>query len=678
MPGVGVIRPWVCGVAVALALVLAPELRAQDPVPADTLGPRPDTVAPRPAAPDAGRDTLIVPIPPGPVVEDTLPEPAVSRDSLRAQQDSVRPTPQFPVFPEPRPTGWSVASWEWDRQELARMVTLSLMELLERVPGLVAVRTGGIGMPAGLGALGGGGGRVRVLLDGFELDPLTSATFDLQQFGLADLERVRVDRTLTETRVELFSRRLADARPFSMVEFGTGDFDVRMLRALFLRPVGERVIFAFGGDLLDSNGIPVRDPVRGVLRGAPFALTGGFARLSYAFDAETGVQLEYRQAGVTRGAFVPDVGVPGRFADDAARRDVVIRGRTSPLPGLAVDAFLGRSSRAPEDTAFSGVETHSTQAGLRALYGRGPGWVSGAARARFGERVGVAAPGLELQASAGVRPLPWMEATGSVRQTTAAGVAGLELEGGVRAGPWRGVSLFANLGAGTRGLGILDPDTTSVTRVVTDTIDGEVVERDTTVLVPGYLFPAVSSAAAGLRLGTEWAGETGRAGVALLALDADRVVPFGLGFDAFAPPAEPEPASGVEAFFDLPLRYRALRLQGSYTRFADTGGRPYLPLEQGRLGLAFHGLFRERNLEPTLRAEVVHRGSAIVPGPAGAAFDAASSRHTTVNLYAQIRVVDVRIFLLWENLLDAQGADVPGYPLPGVRAVYGVRWNFHN
>lgn len=668
MPGVGVIRPWVCGVAAALALGLAPELRAQDPVPADTAAPRPDTTA-RPAVP--ADDTVVLPIPPGQLPEDTLPE-------RRTEADSTRAALQFPEFPEARPTGWWIGSWEWDRQELARSVTLSLLELLERVPGLVAVRTGGIGMPAGLGALGGGGGRVRLLLDGYELDPLTSATIDLQQIGLVDLERVRVDRTLTETRIEMFSRRLDDALPFSMVEFGTGDFDVRVLRALFLRPIGERVIFAFGGDLVDSNGIPVRDPAGGVLRGAPFALTGGFARLSYAFDAETGVQLEYRQAGVTRGAFVPAGGRPGRFADDAARRDVVLRGRAAPLPGLAVDAFLGRSSRAPEDTAFSGVETHSTQAGLRALYRGGPGWVSGAARGRLGERAGVAAPGLELHASAGARPLPWLEATGSVRQTTTAGVAGLELEGGARAGPWRGVSLFANLGTGTRGLGILDPDTTLVERMLPDTVDANGDSISVTDTIAGYVFPAVPSAAAGLRLGAEWTGETGRAGVALLALDSDRIVPFGLGFDAFAPPVEPEPASGVEAFFDLPLRYRALRVQGSYTRFSDTGGRPYLPLEHGRLGVAFHGVYREGNLEPTLRAEVVHRGSAIVPGADGAAFETAGARHTAVNLYAQFRVVNVRVFLLWENLLDAAGADVPGYPLPGVRAVYGVRWNFQN
>lgn len=676
------IRPWVCGVFVALALSLAPELRAQDPVPADTTAPRPDTIVPRADTvarpPTPGDDTVVLPIPADQLPEDTLPDLRASRDSLGPAQDSARPAMQFPVFPEPRAAGWWIGSWEWDRQELARSVTLSLLELLERVPGLVAVRTGGIGMPAGLGSLAGAGGRVRLLLDGYELDPLTSATIDLQQIGLVDLERVRVDRTLTETRIELFSRRLADERPFSMVEFGTGDYDVRVLRALFLRPIGERVIFAFGGDLVDSNGIPVRDPAGGVLRGAQFALTSGFARLSYAFGAETGVQLEYRQAGVTRGAFSPGAAQRARFADEASRRDVVLRGRASPLPGLAFDAFLGRSSRAPEDTAFSAVETHSTQAGMRALYRRGPGWVSGTARARLGERVGVAAPRLELLASAGVRPLPWMEATGSVRQATTGGEAGLELEGGVRAGPWRGVSLFANLGAGSRGLGILDPDTTGVARVVTDTVDGEVVERDTTVLVPGYLFPVVSSAAAGVRLGAEWSGKTGRAGVALLALDADRVAPFGLGFDAFAPPAEPTPASGAEAFFDLPLRYSALRLQGSYTRFSDTGGRPYLPLEHGRLGVAFHGVYREGNLEPTLRAEVVHRGSAIVPDPAGAAFESTSARHTALNLYAQIRVVNVRIFLLWENLLDATGADVPGYPLPGVRAVYGVRWIFHN
>jgi hypothetical protein len=45
----------------------------------------------------------------------------------------------------------------------------------------------------------------------------------------------------------------------------------------------------------------------------------------------------------------------------------------------------------------------------------------------------------------------------------------------------------------------------------------------------------------------------------------------------------------------------------------------------------------------------------------------------------QIRIVTVRIFVLWENFtIRDENQDFPGRVLPPTRALYGVRWTMWN
>jgi hypothetical protein len=112
----------------------------------------------------------------------------------------------------------------------------------------------------------------------------------------------------------------------------------------------------------------------------------------------------------------------------------------------------------------------------------------------------------------------------------------------------------------------------------------------------------------------------------------------------------------------------------------DTGDRPYLPEQSGRIALEAHGLFFGGQLEPSLRVEALHHGAARVPsGVDATAFDGTSLAYTQANLQLQIRILDVRAFFIFDNITDQRVlADFPGRPLPGGRFYYGLRWTFRN
>jgi hypothetical protein len=617
---------------------------------------RPDTL-PRPAPADTvrveGRDTTTFQVPPGALPADTIP---VQPDT--AAVDSIVPAPVFPAYPQPDSAGFWQGTWVWDRAALERFHGMSLLELLNDVPGVTVFRGGGWGQPAGVAPWGLGGGRMRFFYDGWEVDPLASATLDLQEISLTELEEVRVERRLGEIRVEVLPFRLPDRRPYSQIELGTGELNTRLLRGLFATAVGARQTVTVGADIADTDGY---------LRREPFAANNLFARWAYRFNPGAGVQVEYRSTDLAR--------EDTAFIEDAERRALWLRGRYAPTRAFAVDAMLGRNWRIPADRDRFPETAQADQAALRALLQGGFGWVEGTARLRR-EVDGYAFPVAtsDLGVRAGLRPGAFLEVQGSARATTRGGDTGTELEGSVRLGPATGLSVFGSVTAGTRGVGVLTRDSVFTYAAVPRNLQADTFP----------LFETVSPTLAGVRAGAQWSRPGALVGASLVRLDADLAAPFGLRLDDDLGRATPAEAStGIESYVSVPLFRPFLRLEGWYTRWTDTGGLPYLPDEQGRAALEYHDVFYRGNLEPTVRVEVVRRGSALVPRPLGADGEVqpplAATPHTLVNAFLQIRVIDVRAFLRVENLLDLRGAaDLPGHPLPGVRAVYGVRWHFRN
>jgi hypothetical protein len=646
-------RRWMVGLFAALLWTGGAPLVAQEPARPDTAPAPRDTV---PAVADTvpvRQDTAVIAVPPEAVPRDTFPSQVSP-----PPEDSVEPAPNMPRLTRAPAPGFSVGRWEWDREELQRWHGISLLELLDRVPGLLVTRGGWYGRPAGIAAFGAGGGRLRVLVDGFELDALASATFDVQHLAVVDLEAVRVERTLTETRIELFTFRQPDRRAFSQIEAGTAVFRTRLLRGLFATPIGERSTITLGLDLADSDGWFGQQP---------YSTNTVLARWLFAPTQRTGLQVDYRQSNLERG------GAP--FMLDAVRRDLVLRARALPAPSLAIDGYFGRSSWTPGAADSLQLDLESLQGGLRARFDPGPAWFGAGARLRNSGRVGYAAPGLELSGTAGLRPAPWFLADAELRSASVDGVSGTEMEGRVRVGPFAGLSVFGGFARGARGIG-LSEDSIAFTEVP----DPENPEGPPLVVADTiYVFPVVRSELDGFRAGVEWTGWGIRLGGAFVSHQVDSIAPFGLAFDRTLRPVEGGTITGWEGYWSVPLIYRPLRAEGTYTRWEESTLRPYLPLDQARIGLSFTERFYDGNLEPTLRVEAVHRGASLVPTADRAAFETVAPAYTIYRLFLQIRVLDVRAFLIWDNLLNDQvAADLvgPGRVLGGQRAIYGVRWHF--
>jgi hypothetical protein len=644
------LRSLLLGAALlAAATALAPAAAAQVVV---------DTV-PKPAP----ADTALVGIPPEAVEGDTLPGNPKT-DTIPA--DSTRAAPLPPELAA-RGGGRFAGVWEWDRRAMTYHHGLDLVDLLERVPGLVATRTGASGQPTGISAFGLGGGRVRVYHDGYELTPLSYGTFDLGQLSLGDLQAVRVERGLHGIRVDLTSFRLPDARPFSQLEAADGELNQRILRGLFARPLGGATHVRVTYDVTETEGR---------LRDEPFGATHQAVRVTRTFGTRFGLELDLRKSAIDRGA---EEALP--FPESVDRVDAVLRGRGT-FGALGVELFGGRSSRKTASSDSTTFEGQELQAGVRATYPFGPGTLGGEARLFRASDLGgatFARDGHEATLRADVSLRDRIGVSAEARSRTLGGEGGVEVEGAVRVGPFAGVSLFGSATAGSRPL--LYAADTAVVTIPIGTIGGTPAKPDTTFVAATH---ETTSKGTSFRAGAELARGTLVLGGAFVRSDVDRVVPFGLPFDLGVAPVETPAMSFVEVYGSVPVIWTALRVDGWYTRVLGDDARPYLGLDYGRAGVEFHNTFFGGNFEPTARLEAVFRGPQSTLGAAGAdgtapVFGAPTETYAIFNFSLQLRILDVRAFIVAENMLNRSDAfDVTGQPFAGYRATYGFRWFLRN
>jgi len=51
---------------------------------------------------------------------------------------------------------------------------------------------------------------------------------------------------------------------------------------------------------------------------------------------------------------------------------------------------------------------------------------------------------------------------------------------------------------------------------------------------------------------------------------------------------------------------------------------------------------------------------------------------TQANAYLQIRIIEVRLFIRFDDIQAGDVADLPDLAIRGPRLVYGVKWDFWN
>ncbi|HUE77248.1 MAG TPA: hypothetical protein VMM83_04840 [Longimicrobiales bacterium] len=587
---------------------------------------------------------------------DSAAPPPVARDTLEADTldaDTLPPPPALPALDAVGPTGWEVGVWEWDRRDLLMLPDLSLLDLLERVPGVTPVRAAIIGQAEAPAIFGATAGAVRYVVDGFALDPLSAPTVDPSRFPLLALARVRVERRINGAVVRIETLSPSESRPHSIVEAATGDVGINLFRGTFLAP---RVLggpLALGFERLASGA------------GGGSNHTTGWLTWTFVRDS-AGVQVSYRQGEMDR------TGIGDGFL--GKRRDWAVRARARRW-GTSGEAYVGATTVEDDDGTIV-VREGTPQLGVRlqrAFTAPVPVEARAAVRLRDHPRL----PSTEGEVELRVAPFSWLEAGADA-------VRGWWPHGG----PTGHASVHARLGTlvGFSVFGEAEVGGTPAARIM--------APLDSVVVAP---------ARAGERLGVSFDAWGLHLGAAALRIRADTVTGFGLTFDPTAPQFPGGEATGLEALASIPTGFEPLRLEAWYVGLDAPESWLYTPDHHWKAALVYHHLpLPSGNLEIYARAGHTFRGRMTTPcgspldctegvdEPGGADGRVSVGAYRATNLELTIRVVTVRAFVRWENVFHRLfQQDLPfGYPaapgdpsrisFPGQHIVYGVKWEFWN
>ncbi len=590
--------------------------------------------APRAAAqvPDTARtpqDTLAAPA--------DMPAPAdtLAADTLAAQ-DTVPPPPPEPMPPmhAPVPTGFATGVWEWDRAALEAEPFLSVNDLLDRLPGVITLRSGMHLQPEAASAWGASAGTIDVVLDGYTLHPLEHPTFDLATVELGKLESLRVERRAAGLRIVLRTAEAFSADPYTRIEAGIGEpIGVNLFRGQFLTPDLFFGPFGAAVERFESQGIDGQEPADMFSGWVKWGLT----RERY------GAQIEYRQQSLDRQSGSP---YPGEFD----RRDVLLRGRWVATDGLTFEAFGGQSRADIKDTSGDedvSVERDVIQVGSRAALQRGP--LSAEAGFRYNNERRIAS--LELDARTWLQ-LGVLGVGGEVQRSSwrdGDATTSYLLNGVVS--PVSLVSFFAQFGGGTLGA----PAWGNFERTI--------LQSEHSLLRGGAQL--------------QWRGID--VGAAFLSVDRDTLFGFGLPFDTAAAPIGGGELRGWELYGRLPLFRDIVSVDGSLTNWVDWTPSIYNPTQSWRaaLNLRWNPL-ESGNLDVMTRVEARYRGVTFLPTlNDDLTLDAVPAR-TAFDWWLRIQILSVQAFLRYEDLSGVRAADFPGRGLPGPRILYGVKWYFFN
>ena len=594
--------------------------------PTDTLAARRDSAAKR----DTSRAVRV----PVPARDDSLlrRDSILRRDSARVVvRDTVKQpltAAEAPVLADPS------GSFVWDRRDLFSTGALTVQDLLERVPGVTTLRSGWISQPM-VGAFLGDPGRVRVFLDGLELeelDPRMRGIWDLTQIPLWALDDLRVERGASEIRIYMRSWRVERTTPYTRTDIYTGDQNTNLYRGLF----GRR--YAHGEALQIAAQQYGTDPGRNLESSDQLGVLArvGIARRGWSADAM--LLRNDRSRGRTFSNALPDT-IP---AIESTRSDLYARfGWGTPdkgpwVQGLASGSKIAYGGQKAATTGQTGIPDTTA---FRSQYVLSGGYVLGPLRASFTQRYRaglfkrIATPtarvGMEtrfltlsalgegrsldstrrIEGSAVMRPLNFVFLSGAAgsEQPKAIGSSARQ---------------FARVEAGLRLRDVW--------------VTGGVMRRDAVVLRAPTIFYRTTVDTAEAAVQGAFATVRGRL-------------------------------------------WKALYVDVQAVQWGDTGSF-YRPKYQARSELYISTSLLQRF--PTgnfhLLASAVHeyRAGSAIPLPPGGAVETGGYR--TISTLIQVRILTAEVFWNFRNVLGERYAQISGYPLPRLTNVYGVRWEFWN
>jgi hypothetical protein len=572
---------------------------------------------------------------PTPPPRDTTRVPAA--DTTLAQQpvfqDSVRPIPQLVQHFFAPALGLSDGVWEWDQSAFLLESSTTLSDLLERIPSIATIRTGLLVQPEAAAAFGGTANRLEVFVDGYQLDPLLESSIDLSKIELVHFAHVRIERRIGLIRIYIQTIAAADSRPHTRIEAGIGEPESNLFRGILLAPKLFFGPFGVAIDRMDTDGFNRREPAD------QFA---GWIKWAY-IRGKSGLQVQYRRNSTDRDDDIP-------WPAEHTRDDVIALLRINIHDGLVAELFGGRSTMevdtvdlSEEEDTIPKINESSTQFGGQVSFSTPLVWARGSVRFRNAE----ALPSMQFDGSAGVR-------IGAIASVSADVTQADWSEGG--AATWYSLNaqvipisllrIFAEYTGGQRGApyiyGINNPR-------------------------------AFISEQSGYRAGAEVTWRGIQVGAALLHTETDSSAVFGLPFDTTRERTFGSiDADGWELTASVPLFLRGLTGYAMVTNWLSGSLGVYMPSRLYRAGAQIHiSPLRSGNLEVYGRMEAVHRGTMFIP-------DATLPADNTIDAYVQIRIIDVRLFGRFEDIVGQNATEVTGRTILGPRIFYGVKWQFWN
>ena len=599
---------------------------------------------------------------------DSIAADSVRRDSVaRADAERLRverlralaaDTIKAPIARADVPATRSIGeSYTWDRNRLYATGALTLGELIDRLPGVTTFRAGWISAPE-MAALNGRFGRVRIFLDGVELDPLNSrlnGQHDLSLIDLWQLEDATIETGADEVRVHLRTWRVQTTTPVTRIDIHTGDLQTNSYRGFY----GRRF---HGGQVIQ-------------LGGNHYATTD--RRTNEAGDQTS----FWGRLGVARGNWSADASVlrSGRKFTERTFEDdpVIVGGDTLPtmngISTVAIGRFAwGDPARGPWVQAIASAQSFSIRNPLLTVIDsvEGPG--------------GGGPGGSDAEPD-----------TLEVPNDTTQSRPQFVLTGGLSRGPLR----FTAVGRVRRWHG--ENSISPALRVgyesgaVSLSLLGERSPLDSVQRIEGTGFVALggrfalsgtvsrftpledSDAPTSLAVRAEAGMRAARMWFSLGALRRDTAfLPAAIAFDTSFQSASQQASNGLFATMRGKF-FRDVGFDFTATRYADAG--IYRPQYETRSRLYLDSDMRAKfpsgNLNLLLAVTHDYRSSALFPTADGFI---ESSQYRTWSAELEVRLLTATISFQYRNFLGAEYQQVPGFTMPSITSIYGIRWTFIN
>lgn len=565
-------------------------------------------------------------------------------------QDTVIPSPQRQSVPQPDTTAAdsvvTVATFPFEvpsgplapgtrirftRDSIQWMSAITVSDVLGHVPGVFIARGGFLGQPEYALYAGRGPVAIEMFWDGIPLYPMggDSVYVDPGRIPLSYLAAIDVEVLPSSLRVYLVTNRYDRVGSRSSLRVMSGAFSTAEYAGLFQKRWANGLGLSLAADFTGSEGAPAVSRSDNLL---DLWLHG-----EWQASEATGVGYQIRRQDLQRDDPVEEQGAPTR---NGVRTDVAFRmhhATSKGRNGLSFD--LGVGSSAWTDDSIVGDQHHRYASGtirlqlpylLAEVTGRAGDYrVRRAVEARFGF---MPITPLVLSASGMINDY------GSGRETRTGVVSGALILG----------PLSITGQAGHR-----------------DGVQAPALSNDSTQQTEDF----------SVSIGMHTRRITGRVGVA----KRDAFVPLPTPDYSFLATWEETPAANF-VIADVQLRPIDPVTISAWYSHPDVTGGALQPPKHGRADLVFRSRFLRQfrsgvyDFKISYGIEFWSRGVAGISNGAPVELPGA----TFHELFAQIQLVDFKVFYNLRNARNSRAQYVPGLPYPRNAQTFGVKWEFVN